>query len=75
MIGKKQIVFLILTLIWCAVIFVFSAQNAGASSETSGSFIENVCDFIVPEFDSFTGDQRKSLVEELQFFYFGNTGI
>ncbi len=68
MIGKKQIVFLILTLIWCAVIFVFSAQNAGASSETSGSFIENVCDFIVPEFDSFTGDQRESLVEELQFF-------
>lgn len=68
MIRKKQLIFLSLTFLWCAAIFMFSAQNSEASSETSGSLIETVCNFIVPEFDSFTGSQRSNFVEDLQFF-------
>ncbi|WP_124101234.1 VanZ family protein [Ruminococcus sp. Marseille-P6503] len=67
MIGRKQILFIIFTLIWCAVIFMFSSQNSGASSETSGSLIEGVYGFIVPEFDGFSGSQREAVVEGLQF--------
>lgn len=68
MIGKKQLIFFILTLIWCGVIFMFSSQNSEASSQTSGSVIETVYEFIVPEFSEFTPQQQETHVESLQFF-------
>lgn len=64
----KTIIFAVLTVLWCAVIFTFSSQDADTSSDTSGSLIATVCDMIVPEFDSFSGQQRDDFVENLQFY-------
>lgn len=64
----KTIIFIALTIIWCGVIFSFSAQNSETSSDTSGSFIEKISSCIVPEFESFSGAEREDFVENLQFF-------
>ncbi len=63
----KRLILAAIVIAWCAVIFSFSAQDSDESSQTSGGLIETVCDFIVPEFDDFSGVQRQSFVDNLQF--------
>ncbi len=66
--AAKRIIFIVLTILWCRVIFGFSAENAQESTETSSSFIGTICDYVVPEFDSFSGEQRDEFVDSLQFY-------
>ena len=63
----KRIVLFLMVIGWCIVIFNFSSQTASESSELSGGFISAVCEFIVPQFDGFSGEERAEFVENLQF--------
>lgn len=63
----KRMVLVLMVIGWCVVIFTFSSQNADESSKTSGGFISAICEFIVPEFGDFTGEERAEFVEKLQF--------
>lgn len=63
----KRTVLAILVIGWCAIIFNLSAQNSDESTETSGGVIEAVCEFVVPEFDDFTGHERTQFIDKLQF--------
>ena len=64
---KKRVVLLLLAAFWCVVIFMLSAENADDSSQTSRGLIEAVCEWIVPDFDDFTGNERAEFIESLQF--------
>lgn len=64
---KRTVIFSVLTVLWCAVIFLFSAQNADESTDLSDGFIYTICDAIVPEFDDYTEAERQQLVSDLAF--------
>lgn len=63
----KRTILILLVIGWCAIIFSLSAQNSEESTQTSGGVIEAVCEFVVPEFDDFTGHERTEFIEKLQF--------
>ncbi|ETP71170.1 putative integral membrane protein [Lachnospiraceae bacterium JC7] len=63
--GRKSI--LILTILWMIVIFVFSAQPADQSTETSlfiGQMVETVC---VPGFVNLTSEEKRAMAENIDF--------
>lgn len=62
----KRTVFLLLTLCWMALIFWFSAQEAQASQNLSGGFIERLLSIILPSFDTMDEASRLSLIDSLQ---------
>lgn len=49
-----------------AVIFMFSAQSAARSDETSGGFIEAVAKLLKPDFEQLTAEEQEQLVQGLQ---------
>ena len=63
----KRMILVGLVVGWCIVIFSFSSQTASESTTTSGDFISAVCEFIVPEFSGFSGNERAEFIEDLQF--------
>ncbi len=54
--------FLILTIIWMAVIFIFSSQNGALSSSTSGFFTGLVIDIFVPDFDAYDAIRQDEIM-------------
>ena len=63
----RAVVFAVITVIWCCVIFFFSSQDADESSDLSDSFIYSVCDALLPDFEDYTEAQREQLLEDLTF--------
>ena len=64
--GRKSILFL--TVLWMLVIFVFSAQPADESTETSlfiGQIVESVC---VPGYVDLSEEERLIMAENIDFF-------
>ena len=49
-----------------AVIFMFSAEPADKSNETSASFIENVVEVAVPEYKDMTPAEKEEFIDSLQ---------
>ncbi len=47
--SKKQIVYLILVIIWMIVVFLFSNESAEKSSKASGSITEKVVEVIIKD--------------------------
>lgn len=54
--------FLILTIVWMAVIFIFSSQNGALSSSTSGFFTGLVIDIFVPDFDAYDSIRQEEIL-------------
>jgi len=55
--------FLILTIIWMAVIFIFSSQNGDISSNTSDFITGIILDIFVPDFDSYTVTKQAEILD------------
>lgn len=64
----RELLFILLTLIWCGVIFAFSAQTADDSSELSGGVIYLFCRFIVTGFTKLGEAAREAMIASLQFW-------
>lgn len=64
---NKRVILILLVVGWCCVIFSFSAEDSEESSRTSGAIIATVCEWIVPEFGDFQGEQRQEFIDDLQF--------
>ena len=62
----KRAVLLVLTLCWMTVIFWFSAQEAQASSDLSGGFIERLLSMILKDFAAMDETSRVVLIDSLQ---------
>lgn len=60
--NNKRIILIILTIIWMAIIFCFSAQNADKSSNTSGRTIRA----IIKIFTNLPQEEQEQKVEQLQ---------
>ncbi len=55
------LIFLILTILWAAVIYGFSSNNAAESSEQSGRITDLVLRIFVPNYDDLTLSEQSSL--------------
>ena len=66
--GKTRtaaIVFGVLVIVTCTMIFLFSAQNASESSTTSGRVLEFIKKLFLPNFDSLPPDEQLRLRDRL----------
>ena len=60
-----RVIFLILMIINCTVIFIFSSQNGEKSSSVSGSFVKQIIE-ILPGTEKISENQKMELAENLQ---------
>lgn len=58
---------LVLLLCWCVVIFLFSAQNAEKSSDTSSGIVIKIVKTLYPEFENFSTEKQESITNTLTF--------
>lgn len=63
----RSIAFAAAALIWCAVIFLLSAQDGTESGATSGMFTELLCRIFMPEFAGFDDSSRAEIISRLSF--------
>lgn len=61
-----RVIFLILIIINCIVIFIFSSQNGEKSSNVSGSFVKQIIE-ILPGTENLSKSEKEQLTENLQF--------
>lgn len=62
-----KLIFGVLTVFWCVLIFYFSAQPAEVSSETSGSFSRWLVGIFVRGFTGLDGAAQEQMIESMQF--------
>lgn len=63
-----RIPLLIAVVLWMALIFSFSMENAAESSESSGGFIRTVLEFFDRDFLSMTDTEQDIAIESLSHF-------
>ena len=59
--NKKQVIYLVLIIIWMAVVFAFSNQPAEISSRTSGGITEKVVKVITKDNQTMSQNQRDTI--------------
>lgn len=64
---KNTVVWLCFTLLWMAVIFSFSAQNAETSDKMSGGITESITRFLYGEFDTYPKAYQEELLNNISF--------
>ncbi len=62
---KLRILFFTLLAVWMFVIFMFSAQNADDSSETSGGFVSVIIENIYSDFNDLPQDVQNNLITDI----------
>lgn len=60
-------IFTVLTVIWMAVIFTFSARDAQHSTEDSSRAGAILCENLIPGFSEWPKEKQKALVERIDF--------
>ena len=64
---RKAIIFKIISLsllvFWCALIFMFSAQNADRSSETSGTVVKRIVGAVYPDYKKLSEEKQQSITD------------
>lgn len=60
-VNKKQIIYVLLIIIWMAIVFIFSNQPSDVSSKTSGSITEKVVQAITKDNKKITQNQRDTI--------------
>lgn len=63
----KKIVLTVLLLVWMIVIFLFSAQDATQSSNTSQGICYRLASVVVPGFSEMATTQQVAIVEKFQY--------
>lgn len=64
---RSPLTFALFTMIWCMVIFSFSAENAEQSSATSAQVIEGICEVTVSGYDQLAPIEQQQIVSGMQF--------
>lgn len=64
---KARIIWLIVTIIWMAVIFSFSAREADESAAMSHSVGKEIGRLVIPEFRSWSEDKQEQFAERIDF--------
>lgn len=64
---KRNIVFLVLTLIWAGVIFSFSSKAAQESSKESVRVGRLVCSIFVPGYSDMSDDKQLQMAEAIDY--------
>ncbi len=64
----RTVVFALLTVVWCVLIFGFSSENGEESGKTSEKIVIKVYEVTMPEFHELPQEEQRSLIEELQFY-------
>lgn len=57
----------VLLIFWCVLIFLFSAQNAEKSSNTSSGIVIKIVETLYPEFENFSTEKQESITNTLTF--------
>lgn len=63
-----DIIFWTLTVLWCCVIFGFSAEKGEDSGGTSGRVCTIVAKIFVSDFEDMSRTQKAEIIENMQFF-------
>lgn len=63
-----DVVFLVLTVLWCCVIFSFSAEKGETSTDTSGRVCKIVASIFVKDFEDLPQVDQQEIVGNLQLF-------
>lgn len=66
-IQKFRLFTVFLLVVWCAIIFLFSAQNAEKSSDTSSGIVIKIVETLYPEFENFSTEKQESITNTLTF--------
>ena len=64
---RRCIIFAVLAVLWCGTIFMLSGEKAEESSETSGFFVDLVCDIFVPDLDELPEDRQAEIKDNITF--------
>lgn len=57
----------VLLIFWCVLIFLFSAQNAKKSSDTSSGIVIKIVETLYPKFENFSTEKQESITNTLTF--------
>lgn len=63
---NAKAIFWVLVVIWMIVIFLFSAQSADTSSNTSGQFIKSIACVVKPDIKNASEYDQEQFIEQLQ---------
>lgn len=66
--NKRQIIFIVLTILWMALIFSMSNANGEESGSLSRKVTKIMCSVIVPGFDKLPIDEQEMIIEKHHFF-------
>lgn len=64
---QRSLIFAVLTVIWCVMIFSLSCENADDSTQTSGRVVTVICETFVPDYKEMTVTQQDDLKESMSF--------
>ena len=64
---KRIIIFGMIAVFWCGVIFFLSSENSGESSARSGRIITAICETFVPGYENYTESEKNELKADLSF--------
>lgn len=65
--GKRKIIFGIITIIWMTIIFIFSSRNGIESTEDSYDVGLTVGRLVVPAFEDLTDDEQMEFAEKVDY--------
>lgn len=60
-------IFLTLTIIWLAVIFIFSSQTGDTSSNTSGAIVDIIVSIFIPDFLEYSPTEQQDISDTVSF--------
>ena len=55
-------------ILWCILIFSFSAENSDLSSGTSGRVCKTLAQTFIADFSDFSAQKQQQIVENMQFY-------
>lgn len=62
---KRVLIFGVLSVVWCILIFSFSEQTGTESKQTSDEVIITVSEVVVPDFEEMTEPEKQSFVDRV----------
>ena len=65
---KRIVIFSILSVVWCGIIFYLSSENSTESSQRSRGIVVSVCESFVPDLSSYSEADKAELIDSVSFY-------